>query len=494
MKWLKKKFSIASIRRIIQIVCFLLFLYLVIESSSPFKDTIIPDNIFIRLSPYLAITGVFLEISILKFIPAIIILFLTFILGRFFCGWVCPLGTLLDITDKVLSRGIISLTDKEKVRSKSKGDSNILRYIKYILFFISLILSIAGICVAGLLDPLCITFRFFSLSLFPYLHWVLAKVQGLGFIDYLNTFSASKQPLYNTHIIISLVFVTIIATELIKNRFWCRYLCPTSAILAMVSRFSFIKRYVTSPCNQCGICGNICRMGTLGNKGEIIHQSECIECMRCKEECSQNAIKWGIIKQQTDISIDRRVFLSSIISSLVLIPLFKLSTKRNYIRPPGALSEKEFLKKCVRCGMCMRVCPTNGLQPVMGLETLWTPELIPRIGPCEYYCNDCGKICPGGAIQKLTIKQKTKFVIGRAEINKKTCLVWSKWIPCLVCEEFCPVPEKAIKIIDIESGIGKPVVEINLCVGCGKCENVCPVEGSAIKVNPVAKTNILLNS
>jgi len=75
------------------------------------------------------------------------------------------------------------------------------------------------------------------------------------------------------------------------------------------------------------------------------------------------------------------------------------------IRPPGVI-EDDLLKRCLRCGECMRACPTHGLQPALtqaGLEGLWTPLLVSRLGYCAYSCNSCGQVCPVQAIPPLSL-------------------------------------------------------------------------------------------
>ena len=140
----------------------------------------------------------------------------------------------------------------------------------------------------------------------------------------------------------------------------------------------------------------------------------------------------------------------------------------------------------------MKVCPTNALQPVIlqaGANGVWTPHVIPEIGYCEYSCTLCGSVCPTGAIKKLTAEEKKKTVIGVAEVNKGLCIAWAKNLECLVCEEHCPVSQKAVKVIEtIVEGIPvkRPYVDVDLCVGCGICQNKCPVRPErAIRVKGV---------
>jgi len=136
----------------------------------------------------------------------------------------------------------------------------------------------------------------------------------------------------------------------------------------------------------------------------------------------------------------------------------------------------------------MKVCLTGGLQPALlegGFEGLWTPILVSRIGYCEYRCTLCGQVCPTGAIKKLNPEEKAKVKIGLAMIDPGRCLPYSHGIPCIVCQEVCPTPKKAIWLEEAvartqsgkEVAVKKPHVDLELCIGCGICETKCPVLG-----------------
>jgi len=185
----------------------------------------------------------------------------------------------------------------------------------------------------------------------------------------------------------------------------------------------------------------------------------------------------------------------SALSGVAAVPLLRLTplgtaNARNpvLLRPPGALEEKEFLARCVKCGECMKVCTTNGLQPTLleaGLEGIWSPLLVPRIGYCEFRCTLCGQVCPTGAIKRLPFEEKAKVKIGLAMIDKGRCLPWAHGRPCIVCEEVCPTPKKAIwlEVVRVRDRDGRnvtvmqPRVDLELCIGCGICEAKCPVLG-----------------
>ncbi|MEJ2421289.1 MAG: 4Fe-4S dicluster domain-containing protein [Acidobacteriota bacterium] len=148
----------------------------------------------------------------------------------------------------------------------------------------------------------------------------------------------------------------------------------------------------------------------------------------------------------------------------------------------------------------MKVCITNGLQPTLleaGLEGIWSPVLVPRLGYCEYRCTLCGQVCPTGAIQRLSQEGKAKVRIGLAMIDQSRCLPWAHSVPCIVCEEVCPTPKKAVwfEVGRVKARDGRtvslkrPRVDLDLCIGCGICETKCPVLGTpAIAVTSLGES------
>jgi MauM/NapG family ferredoxin protein len=233
--------------------------------------------------------------------------------------------------------------------------------------------------------------------------------------------------------------------------------------------------------------------------------------MNCDDLCPPNAVRFGFLKKtQSTASIDlgKRRVLGMILSGLVAVPLVRITainkqagaSEPKLIRPPGSLDEKQFLTRCVKCGECMKVCITNGLQPTFleaGIEGIWSPVLIPRIGYCEYRCTLCGQVCPTGAIKKLDLQEKEKIKIGLAMIDKGRCLPYAHSTPCIVCQEVCPTPKKAIwlekaKVMNrngSELNLNQPHVDLELCIGCGLCESKCPILGQpAIYVTSIGET------
>jgi MauM/NapG family ferredoxin protein len=211
---------------------------------------------------------------------------------------------------------------------------------------------------------------------------------------------------------------------------------------------------------------------------------------------------------QTEIDLGRRRVASSI-GLGVLFGASATSNASNYqgimrrfpknnkaMRPPGALPEKEFLSACTRCAECMKVCPTNALQPALletGPEGIWTPLLVPSVGPCAEKCTACGDVCPTHAIQPFSWQDKRyKIKMGLANVDRSTCIAYNGGRDCVVCAEVCPysavvfrdqyddaLPKDPNRPITDPGNKGRmkrvPTVDEKLCTGCGICEYHCPV-------------------
>ena len=90
---------------------------------------------------------------------------------------------------------------------------------------------------------------------------------------------------------------------------------------------------------------------------------------------------------------------------------------------------------------------------------------------CFEYCNECTKVCPTGAIERLALEAKRNRAIGLAEIDRKKCIAWEYGQYCMVCHEFCPY----LAIDSVErNGVECPTVKPDMCRGCGACQVNCP--------------------
>lgn len=155
------------------------------------------------------------------------------------------------------------------------------------------------------------------------------------------------------------------------------------------------------------------------------------------------------------------------------------------LRPPGAVAEEIFEKRCIECFICAEVCPPKAIRFIRsggGLSSN-TPYIFPRERAC-ILCMKCTRICPTQAIlpveEEAIYEGKTKVDMGTAQIDKRLCITHLGTGKCEACYTICPVKERAI----VQEAMLRPRVIPEGCVGCGLCEEICPVKAKAIRVRP----------
>lgn len=179
-----------------------------------------------------------------------------------------------------------------------------------------------------------------------------------------------------------------------------------------------------------------------------------------------------------NLDLEKRRTLIAIGSGITFGLLIRSNSIHNrLLRPPGALPEKKFTSRCIKCGSCIAVCLTKTLTPVFlesGIAGIFTPRLVPQIAECDEFCNKCGETCPTQAICNLPLNIKRNFRIGTAKIDRSICISWRNEGLCMICQEHCPY--LAIKVVKTETGNPAPQEIPELCTGCGMCENKCPTK------------------
>ena len=453
----------------------------------------LPADIYLRLDPLLGMNAIFAAREMIgRALWSLVVIGATLAIGRFFCAYICPMGASIDFLDLLFFRG--------KKRSALKAETG-LRRLKYFLLVVFIVAALTGISFAFLMDPISLLTRFYTFFIYP-----LAAVLINMFLDLLRPLFGALgwvslshlhyfQSVYYMTAITLLICGGIIVLNRYAARFWCRYLCPLGALLSFISPLGLFKRRVGQACNECLKCRKTCPMGAIPDDPRQTRLPECIQCRRCADVCPQKAVTFPVSfasgREHAPVDVSRRGLLYSVAGGLgagflaTQTPFALKQGKQQLIRPPGAIPETEFLRTCIRCGECMKACLTNTLQPSLwksGISGLWTPEMEPRLAPCDQNCNVCGKVCPTQAIRSLSLEEKTHAKVGTAVLRKELCLVWAQDKICLLCDEICPYNAIAFRPVE---GYRRPVVIASKCNGCGFCEQRCPVQGeSAIVVVP----------
>jgi polyferredoxin len=448
--------KIVQTRRISQIFFFSLFVWLCVVSTVGDKFWQIrnwPTNFFLQLDPLTAISTVLTTHTLYRtLIWSLVTVILTIILGRFFCGWVCPFGSLHHFIGFIANR---KKTAAQKINLNQYRKAQCIKYFILIFILAMAVLRPAGVSLqSGLLDPIPLVTRSFNLVLLP-------------IADQTVHFVSANERFYETGWLIFTIFTAAVLLNLVIPRFYCRFACPLGALFGILDCFAIWRIGKNQrQCSNCKLCEQSCEGGC--EPGGNIKISECVLCFNCLHTCKDNIISFqttpSLSGEVTNPDISRRGFVLSLAGGILAVPAVRLSNKLgsnwsyNVIRPPGALAEEKFLKRCIKCGQCMRICPTNVIQPggiEGGLENLWTPVLNNRIGSsgCQLNCVACGYACPTSAIRPITLSEKLgkdefaaagPIKLGTAFVDRNRCLPWAMDKPCIVCQENCPVSPKAI--------------------------------------------------
>ena len=478
-------------RRFVQTLFLVLFTLLFFLAADPLPS-FFPVDLFLKLDPLAALTTMLASRQIhAALLLSLITIAAALLFGRFFCGWVCPLGTLIDFSRKLFPR-----------RKTLPAENSSAKQPKYFILLALVACCLLGFNLSYWFDPIAFVTRVYTLLLYPLvfllLNTGLDALRPLAAQLQLVTLSHQQfmQPLFYLNILTLLIFAGVLFLNFFAERFWCRTICPLGALLSVFSRWGMFKRQVSDACNRCMKCHRECPMAAIPQEPEETAAVECIQCLHCSAICPQSAISFkpALLSSpagfHASFDLSRRgLFLSLGAGALAAVslktsPFTKLAGPR-LIRPPGALPENLFSAKCIRCGECMKVCLTNTLQPCLwesGLDGLWSPRLVPRLAGCDQTCSLCGQVCPTGAIRALALEEKKNAKLGTAVIDRERCLVWAENKLCLICDEQCPYNAIVFKWQD---GFRRPFIVANKCNGCGFCEQKCPVRGeSAIVVTP----------
>jgi len=536
-----------KIRRAYEVFFLGLFLFFLIVTDLRYLKGW-PVSLFLEATPLVAVATALTTHTIYRnLVWGLVIIALTMMLGRVWCNWMCPFGILHHLF------GIIG----NRRNTKQMIEVNRYRKIYAIKYYIlAAMLAMASLWMIptvidapgkirqayfgselrqtgaarvfeaigtgleqaaddhktgnsslqiGLLDPIALTVRSTTTSVLPTVNKATESV-----------YTEPRE--YWQAWVVGLLFLGLLFLNWWIPRFFCRAICPLGALLGLFSRFS-LWRIDRDPvrCTDCDLCLKSCE-GASDPQADL-RKSECFVCLNCIEDCPHDALSFRFLPRKasevTYPAVGRRELVLAGLFGLVFFPMTRSSggVRKNFsravIRPPGSVAEDEFLRRCIKCDQCIRVCPTNVLQPAVfeaGLEGLWTPIMISKMGWCELNCTLCSQVCPTGAIREISIVEKLgigpfegkgPIKTGTAFYNQGRCLPWAMDTSCVVCEEVCPVSPKAIFTRNVEVTdrwgatiqLKRPYIDANKCIGCGICEHECPVKDDpAVYVTAIGET------
>lgn len=479
-----------SFRRVCQALCFALFLALALYVAWPYAERFgtrlladkewVPAELFLLLDPLASLAAAVAARCVGPFLLWTAgILALSLFVPRVFCSHICPLGTTIDLADWAVGRWL------KRFHIRRRG-----RWVhaKHCLLAAVLAAAAFGVMLAGHVAAIPVATRGVVFILGP------AQLAALKH-------ASMVRPVGWDYWLAIGLFLCIPALALLGGRFWCRNLCPTGAVFSLASRLRLRERRVKpSSCIKCGKCLRACAFDAI-QADYTTRDAECAFCPDCARACPVDAIEFRWRRGAPEATangpaLSRRALLAASAAGVWAGASLALAPRKRLLRPPGSRREDRFLQLCVRCGLCLKVCPGPVLHPAgldAGLDALWTPVAVPSWAGCHQDCNFCGQVCPTGAIRPLPIEAKRKTHMGLAIVNTRTCLPHAGVRDCQLCFDECRaagyhaiemreirlplghVPEGVLSPAELEEAgrILAPVVNPDACVGCGLCEYRC---------------------
>jgi ferredoxin len=419
----------------------------------------------------------------------LVVVALTLTFGRVYCSSLCPLGTLQDV--------LIHFSNKKRGKRR-------FRYTKppdivhYGVLGVTVLLLLAGSLTAvNLLDPFSNFGRIVTNLVRPAVIWTnnvaSAALNDAG-VYLLYTLPIARFE-YGVILFSLLSLALVVVLSYSQGRLFCNLLCPVGALLKLISRISLYRIVIdVNTCSECGLCEKVCKANCIDADEKTIDFGSCVSCFNCIDACPTVGVVyqgWRGKRQAAEVdTIDagRRKILGSFVAAGFVGGSATLDTARIDsastslgrsklpVTPPGSFGIGRFSDLCTACHLCVSACPTQVITPALleyGLQGIFQPRLDYTEAYCKYDCNECGKVCPTGAIVALDIEARKQVQVGKATFVKEDCIVVTKKTECGACSEHCPT--KAVNMVPYEN-LRLPELNNDICVGCGACERPCPTK------------------
>ncbi|NTU72124.1 MAG: 4Fe-4S binding protein [Coriobacteriia bacterium] len=469
-------FSRSRVRRVVQLLLLLAFAGLTV-SALEFGEAWLPSSLFSRLDPLVGLAATLASRAFIMFWAASLLTVLfTIAFGRAWCGWICPLGTVLDV-----------MPAPERFRRKLSPRWSIGKFAT--LAFV-LVAALFGNLGPMILDPITIVMRPLQELGRPFVGSD-ALSQSVG-VDLGRDFVPSVAFLSLAPLLL------VLALNLFERRLWCRGLCPLGGLLGLVSKLPGVRRRVdTDACTSCARCSKVCPTSAIDRDGGFNSDpAECIACLSCTDACQTHANAFGVevprlaVPRFEPSRRDALVAAGATGMGLAVALILAAQAHAEIMRPPST-DESRLARLCVRCGACYGDCPTGALRPSVSFGSEagpWTPMLDERPPHCSLNCNLCAKSCPTDALHTPTEDEVLAQGLGvRAEVDRDRCRAWASNRQCMDCQKVCPIAGAILgeeRPADLPSHGGRrvlvPVVDTKLCIGCNLCATACVVRPAAI--------------
>ena len=438
------------IRIVFSTLVFIFFFLVFVDFKS-----IIPAN-YINTLMFLQFIPSVLKFFDLKTLAAggfLVVLLLTFITGRTYCSFLCPLGIGQDLNSRIGGR----------IRKKFRryGFKRPFTILRYTILAVTLIVTLVwGIYMITLLDPYSIFARFMTFFAKPViimLNNFLAGILGKFDIYTLSNIPVKGFPLI-VYSIPAAFFLLIGGLSLTKGRLYCNMICPVGTLLGLISKVSLFRiKFNETACTRCGRCAMRCKSSCIDFLKHDVDITRCVSCFNCIHTCQDKAISYGIVNfkkkvHETDES-KRKMIAGSL---LLLFGLSRVSNAQDKtapkpkkdstvkenktypVCPPGGVAIADFNKDCTACSLCINVCPNGVLQPAYkqyGIAGMMQPVMDYHKSFCTYNCTKCTEICPTNALHPLVLEAKKLTQIGKAKFIKDNCIVKTEKTACGACSE-----------------------------------------------------------
>jgi len=374
----------------------------------------------------------------LAWLPFVVLLALTLLFGRFFCEAMCPLGAVQTIVNFVFHprmhvRRVCTRLPQTPVQMAVRWG------------VAAAFAALAGFGFAG----------------------VAALVEPYGLWGRALSLSAPA---------LAVVGIVIVLAAIGRGRIWCNWICPVGTLVAAVAKVAPCGNRVGGGCANCRACF-AAKQNKVKDMEVDTHKAEGVE----RREVLKGVAVLAASEKLTD-------------GGLAAVSMPNEPDRGVSVLPPGARSHADLARRCIACGLCMKVCPEKIIRQSTHLATLGQPELDFRNGHCLPGCMKCGTVCPTDALVQLQRETKSRLHIGTAVWTKERCIRTASGVECTACVRKCPV--RAIHLVG-----NVPVVDADACVGCGACEHVCParpepaihVKGLDVQrtVRPISESDLL---